>query len=213
MIVAHHVQSRARPHKSIDAMSPDDAPAETSGPSQHLTKLLDGRIVSTDMLFSILHEDLHRMALAIFAGERPNQTLQPTALVSEAYLRLVDQRTEWQNREHFFAVVARSMRRVLADYGRTRQSERRGGDRQRVTLADLSNGRKVTELDISEVEEALQKLGQVSERLVRVAELRLFTGLDLDATGRILGISRATAVREWAKARLLLSTYTEGLDP
>ncbi len=191
-------------------MSQDDASADASTPSQHLTKLLDGRVVDTDRLFSILHEDLHRMALAIFASEQQDQTLQPTALVNEAYLRLANQRAEWQNREHFFAVAARSMRRVLADYGRSRQSEKRGGDRQRVTLVDHSNGEQVTELDIFEVEEALQKLGRVSERLVQVAELRLFAGLDLDATARVLGTSRATVVRDWAKARLLLSTYAVG---
>ncbi len=191
-------------------MNRDDTFDETPDSSQPLKKPLDGQAVDTEEFFSILYEDLHQMALTIFAGERQNQTLQPTALISEAYMRLAKQRAEWQNKEQFFAVAARMMRRVLADYGRSRHSEKRGGGRERVTLVDHATGERITELDALEVEGALQKLASVSERLVQVVELRLFAGLDLDSTARYLGTSRATVVRDWAKARLLLSTYIEG---
>lgn len=188
-------------------MSPEDSSTGPPADSHQLTRLFDGRVVGTDTLFSILNEDLRRMAIAVFAGERKDQTLQPTVLVNEAYLRLADQRAEWQNREHFFAVAARSMRRVLVDQARGRQREKRGGDRQRVTLVDQASNKTLAELDMLEVEDALQQLGKVSERLVQIAELRLFAGLGLDATARVLGVARSTAASDWARARTLLSAY------
>lgn len=142
-------------------------------------------------------------------GEAVGHTLQPTALVNEVYLRLVDQsRAGWQNRAQFFGVAAQVMRRVLVDHARARCSEKRGGGARAITLDDVHDASQASAsssaVDILALHEALEKLATLDPGQARVVELRYFTGLNIDETAEALGISPATVKREWAVARAWL---------
>lgn len=140
-------------------------------------------------------------------NEAVGHTLQPTALVNEAYLRLVDQtRAGWQNRSQFFGVAAQMMRRVLVDYARARASDKRGGGMRAVTLDDVHDASpsQGDEVRILELHEALEKLEALDPDQARIVELRYFTGLNIDETADALGISASTVKREWAVARAWL---------
>ncbi len=172
-----------------------------------LTRLTDGRSVSTEELVPILYDDLRRVANSFFQREKASQTLQPTALVHEAFIRLVDQRVEsWESQSQFIAIAARSMRRVLVDAARSRGRAKRGGNLRRVTLLEDTAGRETRDVDILDLEAALQDLEKVSERFVQIVELRYFGGLTLPEVARLLGVSRTIIVRDWAQARAWLAT-------
>lgn len=164
-----------------------------------------GDFAARDQLVEVVHQELRRRAAARLRRERPGHVLQPTALVHEAYLRLVDQRhTDWRNRGHFFAVASELMRRILVDHARRRQMAKRSGGWARVTLDETVGQRDPQDIDVLDLDAALADLASFDHRKSRVAELRFFGGLSLEDVASALGISRATVEREWQAARAWL---------
>ncbi len=166
-----------------------------------------GATSSADDLLPLVYDELRNVARRFMAQERPNHTLQPTALVHEAYLRMVDgTRVDWQGRAHFFAVGAKVMRRILIDHARKRGTEKRGGSRQRITLADA--GLAGRELDLEELltlDTALQRLAALDERQARIVELRFFADLTVEEIANLLGLSKRTVEGDWTHARAWLA--------
>jgi RNA polymerase sigma factor (TIGR02999 family) len=175
-----------------------------------ITHLLDawsrGERQALDALLPLVYEELHRIAERYFRRESRSHTLQPTALVNEAYVRLVDQRrVSWQNRAHFFGVAASLMRRILVDHARSRQALKRGGGQAAVTLQPASGWEEATaDVELLDLDAALDSLAAFDPRQARVTELRFFCDLDVDETAEVLGISTATVKREWRVARAWL---------
>ena len=165
-------------------------------------------------LMPLVHDELTRMARRHMAGERPGRTLQATALVNEAFLRLVDlKRVNWQNRAHFLAMVARLMRRVLVDAARARQADKRGGEMVRVTFdEDLAGGHDPAG-ELLTLDEALESLAALDDRKSRVVELRFFGGLSLEETAEALGVSTKTVMRDWDFAKAWLQREMRGNTP
>lgn len=162
-------------------------------------------------LMSRLYDELRRLAGSVMRSERSGHTLQPTALVNEAYMRLAGSSTQWENRGHFFAAAARSMRRILVEHARKKYAQKRGGEAQKVTFADLEIASVDPQVDLLMLDEALQALKDFDERLVKVVELRYFAGCDVQETAKLLEVSPATVKRDWAFARAWLYDYmTEG---
>ena len=163
---------------------------------------------TSEELFSLVYEELRRLAQRYMRDERPGHTLQATALVHEAYLKLVDQtRANWRGRTHFFAVAARVMRCVLIDYARGRGREKRGAGWQRITLAEALEPARSGDLSLDEVlslSEALDKLARLDERQAQVVELRFFAGLTVPEVANALGISHRTVECDWTHARAWL---------
>jgi RNA polymerase sigma-70 factor (ECF subfamily) len=184
-----------------------DAREETGSP--RITGLLlawrAGDEGALDELVPLVHAELRRIARRQMGRERPGHTLQPTALVNEAYLRLVDIRQlHWQNRAHFFAMAARLMRRVLVDYARSRRYQKRGGGAHKVSLAE---GMLVTEPrgpDVIALDDALEALAATDARKARVVELRFFGGLTVEETAEVLAVSVDTVMRDWKLAKVWL---------
>jgi RNA polymerase sigma factor (TIGR02999 family) len=162
---------------------------------------------SAEELLPLVYDELHRRAAAYMRRERQNHTLQPTALVHEAYLKLLDQRGgKWNNREHFFAIASKVMRRILVDHAKSRHRQKRGGSSEDLQLDDtLVAGVDLERTDLIALDEALTRLAKLDAQQERLIELRYFGGLTLDEAAQTLGISRATAARDWqwAKAWLL----------
>jgi RNA polymerase sigma-70 factor, ECF subfamily len=161
------------------------------------------RAAENDLLPLVYHE-LHRLAQAYMRRERPDHTLQPTALIHEAYLRLAGEDVDWKNREHFIGVAAHVMRRVLVDHARAHRAAIRGGDRKRV---DLDEGVAVSAERSDEVllvDGALERLAKTNLRQARVVELRYFGGLSMEEVAAVLSISVRSAKRDWALARIWL---------
>lgn len=160
---------------------------------------------AVEMLLPLVYEDLKRLAASFFRRERPGHTLQPTALVHEAWLRLSDQRVvQWQSRAHFLAVAGKMMRRVLVDYARGHDAQFRGGGWQRIELVDtlaFADGRTV---EILGVDRALEKLDILDSVQAQVVELRFFSGLSVEETAIYLDLSTATVKRYWQSARAFL---------
>lgn len=165
----------------------------------------DGDAAAFDRLVPLVHHELLRLARAYMAKERAGHTLQPTALVNEAYLRLINvHRIQWQNRAHFIAMAARTMRRILVDSARARGNEKRGGGFEKVPLDDVALDPAISEIDVLRVDEALQALAAIYPRPHDVVELRFFGGLTIDETAEVLGISPDTVKRDWRFAKLWL---------
>jgi RNA polymerase sigma factor (TIGR02999 family) len=159
-----------------------------------------------EQLIPRVERELHRIARRCLAGERAGYSLQATALVNEAYLRLVDARqVRWQDRAHFLAMSARLMRRVLVDQARTKRCQKRGGSRVRVTFTDALAVSDETSHDLVDLDDALQALAMFDQRKSKVIELRYFGGLSVEETAGVLGVSPDTVMRDWklAKAWLL----------
>lgn len=164
-----------------------------------------------DELVALVYDELHGVAQQQLRRERVGHTLQPTALVNEAYLRLFDAESNgWESRAHFFGVAARAMRQVLVDYARKRQAAKRGGEWERITLVtDIAEaGDSAT--DVLELHLALEKLSQHDDTLARLVELRFFGGLTLDEAADAVGVSRRKAANDWAVARLWLQREMSG---
>ena len=178
--------------------------------SQHrVTQLLaawaEGDQAALDELVPLVHDELRRIARGYMRRERGGHTLQTTALVNEAYLRLVDQRgARWQNRAHFFAIAAQLMRRILVDYARRRTYQKRGGGALQVTLSEAESLPEVRDPDLVALDEALQSLAEVDPRKSRVVELRFFGGLSIEEPAEVLKVSPTTVEREWTTAKAWL---------
>jgi RNA polymerase sigma-70 factor, ECF subfamily len=157
---------------------------------------------SVDTLLPIVYQELRRLAASYLRRERPGQTLQPTALVHEAYLRLLkDKPDRWKNRAHFCAIAAHSMRQILIERARARGAQKRGGAQPRVTLDEalVAGGNRA--IDLVALDEALERLAAIDPEQARLVELRFFGGLTVEETAAALGISPATVKREWALAK------------
>jgi RNA polymerase sigma factor (TIGR02999 family) len=169
-----------------------------------------GDEAALEQLVPLVHEELHRIARGCMRGERAGHSLQATALVNEAYLRLIGaQRVDWQNRVHFLAVSARLMRRILVDFARSKKYQKRGGGAQPVTLDDdlvvTEPGRDLIALD-----EALDALAKMDERKSKVVEMRFFGGLSVEETAAALGVSPDTVMRDWRIAKAWLMRELRG---
>jgi RNA polymerase sigma-70 factor, ECF subfamily len=164
-----------------------------------------GDAAALEQLTPVLHQELHRLAVRQMAGERPGHILQPTALVNEAYMRLVNwKEAQWQNRAHFFGTAAQIMRRVLVDVARTRGREKRGGGQVHVSLSEAEQQPAEQRADLMALDEALKALELVDARKSRVVELRYFGGLSLEEAALVLDVSVATVRRDWNFARAWL---------
>jgi RNA polymerase sigma factor (TIGR02999 family) len=158
-----------------------------------------------DSLMPLVYEELRRIARRYLQNERENHTLQSTALVHEAYVRLVGQNLpQWQNRAHFFAVAAQLMRQILVDHARTHRAAKRGGDAFKLTLEDAGAISKNQDVDLVALDDALKTLAEMDPQQGRIVELRFFAGLSVDDTSEVLGISPSTVKRDWATARVWL---------
>lgn len=170
-----------------------------------------GEEPAADRLLSLVYQDLRRLAAVRMARECPGQTLQPTALVHEAWLRLgADQQPAWQNRAHFFAAAAEAMRRILIDRARRRLAQRRGGREEHVNIDDLDLAAPADDARLVRVHEALEKLAAEDAEKAELVKLRFFAGLTLDEAARVLDISEATAGRWWTYARAWLTKEMRG---
>ena len=169
--------------------------------TQILERLTDGDGRAPQELLPLVYDDLRRLARAYFSNERSEHTLQPTALVHEAYIRLVNwEGVDWKNRAHFFAVAAEVMRKVLIDHARKRGSQKRNGG-QRIVLDDALSIPDNGPLDILDLDDALTTLEKLDPRQSKVVELRFFGGLSIAETAFVLGVSEATVRREWTFAK------------
>jgi RNA polymerase sigma-70 factor, ECF subfamily len=177
--------------------------------AEEVTRLLaawsDGDRAVLDTLMPLVERELHELAHRYLSRERPGHTLQTTALVNEAYLRLVDQRrARFESRAHFFAIAAQIMRRILINHARDRSASKRGGGAPRVSLdeAAVLSENRAEELVV--LDEALDRLAKLDERKARVVELRYFGGLTVEETARVLGVHPNTVTREWGQAKAFL---------
>jgi RNA polymerase sigma-70 factor (ECF subfamily) len=158
---------------------------------------------AADRLLPVLYDELHRIAAGALRGERRGHTLQPTALVNEAWMKLADQNAPWKNRAHFLGVAAQAMRRILVDHARRKSAQKRGGDALRVTLADVA-ATESNEVDLVRLDDALEKLAALDERQAKMVTMRFFAGLTVDETAEALGVSEKTVKRDWAAAKAWL---------
>lgn len=194
---------KRQPRPAVDS---DSTAARPSQLTRILIDLRRGDRSALDRLMPLVHEELHALAEAAMRNERSAHTLQATALVNEAYMRLVDlSQVEWKDRVHFFAVAAGVMRRILIDHERRHRAEKRGGGKQREGLVDEVAPSAENGVDLLALDEALERLRQVDERASRVVELRFFGGLTVDETAEALGVSPRTARGDWYLARAWLN--------
>ena len=179
-----------------------------SGPD--VTRLLDewsrGDRHALDRLLPLVYSELRRIAARQLRRERDGHTLQPTALVHEAYLRLVEQRSvDWRSRAHFYGVAAQMMRRVLVDHARRQAAQKRGDAGQRVPLDDIAETASAPQIPVLALDDALSRLEQVDGGLARIVELRAFGGLTIDEAAHVLNVSPSTAKRDWRTAKAWLA--------
>ena len=178
--------------------------------SENVTQLLlawgQGDEAARDKLIPLVYETLRRIARYHLRGERANHTLETTALINEAYLKLIEQSVSWQNRAHFFGIAARLMRELLVDHARARGRFKRGGDRQQISLTAAAEIAQEEAVDLLALDEALATLAEVDPQRSRIVELRFFGGLTIEETAQVMGISTPTVERGWRLARAWLQT-------
>jgi RNA polymerase sigma factor (TIGR02999 family) len=175
-----------------------------------LIRWSNGERDALDQLIPVVYGELRRLASRTLRRERRDHTLQPTALVHEAYLRLIDQRSvNWQNRSHFFAIASQAMRRIVVDHARRHNAVKRGGDNLKVELeaAMLLPGAK--DVDVVRLDDALTALAAFDPQQGRIVELRFFGGLSIEQTAEVIGISPATVKRDWSMAKAWLHRELE----
>ena len=178
-----------------------------------LDRLSGGQQNVLEALMPVVYDELRRQAARYLRRERVNHTLQPTALVHEAFFKLVDQRNiRWQNRAHFFGIAAQAMRRILVDHARAHGRIKRGGPAVQVTLDDALIGDHGRSIDLMALDEALHRLAAEDARQARVVELRFFGGLSVEQTAEVMGLSPATIKREWSMAKAALYSELSGGD-
>jgi RNA polymerase sigma-70 factor, ECF subfamily len=185
-------------HKAILAGAP-------GGITQLLLRWSEGDSSAREKLMPLVYEELRRLAAKYLRRERANHTLQPTALVNEAYLRLIDQReVEWQNRAQFFGLAARLMRNILVDHARSHQAAKRGGEHYSVSLSRADRVSAASAIDLVALHETLERLTTHDPQKSNIVELRFFGGLTIEETAEVLDISHATVERDWKMARAWL---------
>ena len=173
--------------------------------TQLLRAWSDGEPAALEKLMPLVYEELHRLAKRYMARERPGHTLQPTALVNEAYLRLIDcSRVRWQDRNHFFAISARVMRRILVDFARSRHHLKRGGAAHPMSLDEALVVSCEQSPDLVALDDALGRLAAIDSRKSQVVELRFFGGLSVEEAAEVLSVSPRTVMREWSLAQAWL---------
>jgi RNA polymerase sigma factor (TIGR02999 family) len=184
---------------------------DKAGPASEITEELrdwsdNRREDSADALLKLVYAELHRQAHRYLQKERAGHTLQTTALVHEAYLKLVEQKSvAWESRSHFFAIASTMMRRILIDYAKTKHRVRRGGSNEDLPLENaLTIGVSETDFDLLALDEALNRLAAKEEQLAKVVELKFFSGLDVEETAEVLGLSESTVKRDWQMAKAWL---------
>ena len=169
---------------------------------------------ATEKLLPLVYEELRLLAAQKMAQEKPGQTLQATALVHEAYVRLVEENDQsWDHRGHFFAAAAEAMRRILVDSARRKASVKRGGDLDRIDVPEIAQLSENKQVDLLALDEALTVLDQLHPENAEILKLRFFAGLSLEEAAQAVGISRATAQRKWAYARAWLFGRLQGREP
>jgi RNA polymerase sigma factor (TIGR02999 family) len=178
-------------------------------PPNDVTQLLvawgNGDQAARDELMPLVYAELHRLAHRHIKKERPGHTLQTSALVNEAFVRLVDQRdVHWQSRAHFFGIAAQMMRRILVDYARKRRFAKRGGDQLQVSLNEELVAANQRSADVVLLDDALTQLAEIDERKSKVVELKFFGGLSIEETAEALGVSPGTVMRDWTLAKAWL---------
>jgi RNA polymerase sigma factor (TIGR02999 family) len=182
--------------------------AMTPASSRDITELLQawsqGETSALEKLTPLVYKELHRLAHRYMSFENPGHTLQTTALVNEAYLRLVSNRATWQNRTHFFAISAQLMRQILVDFARSRHQLKRGGKVPRVSLDEALVSAQEPDADLVALDDALTALTAVDSRKSQVVELRFFGGLSVEETAEVLKVSVDTVLRDWRLAKLWL---------
>jgi RNA polymerase sigma-70 factor, ECF subfamily len=183
----------------------DEAGTPSGGQvSEFLRAWSDGDRAALDRLTPIVYDELHRLAQRYMKGERPGHSMQTTALVNEAYMRLVDYKNmQWQNRAHFFAVSAQLMRRILVDHAR-RHNLKRGGDIPHVSLDETAMVGSERAADMVALDDAMNRLATLDPRKVQVVEMRFFGGLSVEETAEILKVSAVTVIRDWSTAKAWL---------
>jgi RNA polymerase sigma factor (TIGR02999 family) len=175
------------------------------GITQLLAEASRGNQAALDALFPLVYNDLRRLADSYLRNERPDHTLQATAVVHEAYLRLIDQTSiSWQNRAHFFSVAAQVMRHILVDHARNHQRAKRGGGARKLSLDEAVSFFEQKDINLVALDEALTNLAKLDSQQSRIVELRFFGGLTIDELAEVLKISPATVSREWAMAKMWL---------
>lgn len=185
---------------------------DTTRITELLLAVSDGRKDALNQLVPLVYNDLRRVAAAQMRREAPGHSLQPTALVHEAYVRLVDQRhVKWRNRAHFLGVAASLMRRILVDHARARLADKRGGGLERVTLVgDEAAPDSPRRVDVLALHQSLKRMAAFNPRQERIVELRYFGGLTIEEAAEVVGISEATLVREWTIAKAWLRADLSG---
>lgn len=183
----------------------------TEGITELLIDWGKGDQAALEKLMPLVYNELRRLATAYLRRERASHTLQPTALVNEAYLKLIDQRNaQWQNRAHFFGISAQLMRRILVDHARQHQAVKRGGsNQQRLSITSAEEIAIQPAVDLLALNEALDELATMDPQQARIVELKFFGGLSIDETAEVLGISHATVERDWKMARAWLRRQLE----
>jgi len=179
--------------------------------TQLLVKWGAGDQTALDQLMPLVHGELRRLAGNYLRRERPGHTLQPTALVNEAYLRLIDQKNaRWQNRAQFFGIAAQLMRRILVDHARVKQAAKRGGSgQQRLSLTNIEGTSEKPDLDLLALHEALTELETLDPQQARIVELKFFAGLSIEETAQVMDLGHATVERDWKMARAWLRRKLE----
>lgn len=181
--------------------------------SEDLTHILEewqsGDSSALDRLLPVVYEQLRQIAERHLRRERGDHTLQPTALVHEAFLKLIGQRVSWQNRAHFFAVSAEIMRRILVDHARKKQADKRGGSAPTISLDERIDWSDERDVNLVALDDALQELATVDPQQSKVVELRFFGGLSVEETAEVMNISTSTVKREWRMARAWLLSELE----
>ena len=179
-----------------------------------LSAIEQGDPKAAEQLLPLVYDELRRLAALQLAHDRPGETLNPTALVHEAYLRLVEpeEAQAWNSRGHFFAAAAEAMRRILVERARHKRSVKAGGDRRQQDVPELEAPDAGPNVDLLALNEALEKLGRQDQRRAQVVKLRFFAGLTIDETALALGIATSTANSDWAYARCWLRVEVEGRD-
>ncbi len=164
-----------------------------------------GDQTALDKLVPLIYAELHRLAHIYMTRERPGHLLQTSALINEAYLRLIDaQKVEWQNRAHFFAIAANQMRHTLVEFARARGASKRRGELHKISFKESFIASPQSDPDLIAIDDALNSLAAVDARQARVVELRYFGGLTEEETAEVLGVSRLTVIRDWKSAKLWL---------